>query len=147
MPVRVAVSQEARMPGIETGAAEAIVIRAAQAVLADRGVTEAQLSITLLDDPGMTALNRQWMGRDEPTDVLAFALHDEGEPPFGDVYLGVKRGGEHAAAAGEPPTRELARLTIHGTLHVLGYDHDEEDREASELWGHQERILDGLTLP
>jgi probable rRNA maturation factor len=147
MPVRVAVSQEARMPGMETGATEAIVTLAARAVLADRGVTEAQLSITLLADPGMAILNRQWKGRDEPTDVLAFALYDEGEPPFGDVYVGVDRGAEQAAAAGEPLVRELARLTIHGTLHVLGYSHEEEDRETSELWGHQERILAGLTLP
>jgi probable rRNA maturation factor len=89
-------------------------------------------------------MNREWKGRDAPTDVLAFPLHEPGQPPLGDVYLGFDRAAAQAAELGEPRERELARLAIHGTLHVLGWDHPEEGRESTEMWAHQERILKGL---
>lgn len=144
MAVRVDVNREIEVPGLTPETVERVIVRAARAVLADRGITDAELSITLLGDAAITALNREWKGREEPTDVLAFALYEPGEAPTGDIYLGVERGAEQGAAAGEPATRELARLAIHGTLHVLGFDHPEEDREDSEMWVHQERILSGL---
>lgn len=144
MPVRVEVNREAQVPGLGPDVAERTVAGAARAVLDDFGVAGAELSITLLDDAGMAALNREWKGRDGPTDVLAFALYEEGEDPVGDIYLGVERGVEQGAAAGETTARELARLAIHGTLHVLGFDHPEDDRESTEMWAHQERILNGL---
>jgi probable rRNA maturation factor len=141
MPVRVAINQEAAMAGLTPERAAAVVVRAVEAALADREVADAEVSVTFLDDEGMAALNREWKGRDAPTDVLAFSLYSEGEPPLGDVYLGVDRAAEQGAEADEPPARELARLAIHGTLHVLGLDHPEEGRERSELWQDQERIL------
>lgn len=119
----------------------AVVEHAARAALRDRGVEEGELSITLLDDAGMAALNERWKGREDPTDVLAFALHGEGEPLMGDVYVGVERAMVQAEEMGEPAPRELARLAIHGTLHVLGFTHPDEGREESEMWRHQERIL------
>lgn len=146
MPVRLEVSREAGVPGLADAVAEEIVKRAVHAVLRDRDVRDAELSITLMDDDGMAALNREWKGRDAPTDVLAFALYEEGEEPLGDVYLGAERAADQGAAVGEAPARELARLAIHGTLHVLGFDHAEEGREASELWRHQERILSTVDL-
>lgn len=130
--------------GIE--GATAVVERAARATAADRGVVDGELSLTLLDDAAMTGLNRDWLDRDRPTDVLAFALHGPDEPPVGDIYLGVERAIEQAAERGERPARELARLAVHGTLHVLGYDHPEVDRESSEMWQHQERIVAGLEV-
>jgi probable rRNA maturation factor len=141
MAVRVEVCREADVRGLDDAVVVEVVERAVRAVLRDRGVSEAEFSVTLLDDDGMAALNREWKGRDVATDVLAFALHEDGEPPLGDVYLGADRAVEQGEAEGEPIVRELARMTIHGTLHVLGFDHDEVDREASELWRHQERIL------
>ncbi|MFP4624359.1 MAG: rRNA maturation RNase YbeY, partial [Gemmatimonadota bacterium] len=109
-------------------------------------VEEGELSLTLLDDPAMAALNRRWKGRSGPTDVLAFSLHEPGQPIMGDVYLSVERAAAQAAELGEPPARELARLAVHGTLHVLGWDHPELGREGSEMWRHQERILAGLGM-
>ena len=129
---------------IEDG--EAVVEQAARATAADRGVEEGELSLTLLDDDAMAALNRDWLERDGPTDVLAFALHGAGEAPVGDIYLGVDRAVAQAAEEEEPPRRELARLAVHGTLHVLGYDHPESGREQSEMWQHQERIVAELEL-
>ncbi len=141
MPVVVMVNVEASIPELDTEASERIVRRAVSAALADRGVDEVELSVTLLGDAAMSALNREWKGEERPTDVLAFALHSGAEPVMGDVYVGIERAREQAAVLAEPPGTELARLAIHGTLHVLGYDHPEEAREASELWQHQERIL------
>ena len=131
-------------PPVEEGAA--VVERAARAAAADRGVEEGELSLTLLDDEGMAALNREWLDRAGPTDVLAFALHGAGEPPMGDIYIGIDRAMAQAAAEGEPPRRELARLAVHGTLHVLGLDHPETDREQSEMWRDQERIVAALEV-
>ena len=92
MPLRIEVNPEA--PGSGGDVARAVE-RAAHAALEDRGVTDAELSITLMDDAGMTAMNREWKGRDAPTDVLAFPLHEPGQPPLGDVYLGFDRGSWH----------------------------------------------------
>lgn len=123
-----------------------VVERAARATAADRAIQEGELSITLLDDDGMAALNRDWLDRDGPTDVLAFALHQADDPPVGDIYLGVERALAQAAEEGEPPGRELARIAVHGTLHVLGWEHPETGREDSEMWRHQERIVAGLGI-
>ncbi|MFO7894984.1 MAG: rRNA maturation RNase YbeY [Longimicrobiales bacterium] len=146
MPVMVRVNRVADpvSVGIDDGAE--VVERAARAALADRGVAEGELSLTLLDDEAMAGLNREWLERDAPTDVLAFALHEPGEPPIGDVYLGVDRAVAQAVEEDESPRRELARLAVHGTLHVLGFEHPETDREMSEMWQHQERIVAGLAL-
>lgn len=131
-------------PGIDDG--PAVVERAARAVVEDRGVESGELSLTLLDDAGMATLNRDWLDRDGPTDVLAFALHEADDAPLGDIYLGVERAVAQAREADEPVRRELARLAVHGTLHVLGWDHPAEGREQSEMWRHQERIVNSLGL-
>ncbi|HUG38990.1 MAG TPA: rRNA maturation RNase YbeY [Longimicrobiales bacterium] len=125
----------------------ALVERAVRAALGDRRVGEAEVSVTLMDDEAMTALNRQWKGRDATTDVLAFALHEAGEAPLGDLYIGWQQALRQAAEVGERPARELVRLAVHGTLHVLGWDHPDEGREESEMWRHQERIVDSIVIP
>jgi len=147
MPVRLDVTDAASEPaGLAAAPLDPIAVTegAVRATLSDRGIDDARLSVTLLPDAAMTSMNREWKGRDAPTDVLAFALHEPGEPPIGDIYIGLERALEQAAELDEAPDRELARLAIHGTLHVLGWDHPEEDREGSEMWSHQERILAGV---
>ena len=149
MPVEVQVNDEAGASGhgaFREVNASALVERAARAVLDDAGAEAGELSITLLTDAAMAEMNRQWKGRDGPTDVLSFPLHEAGEPLIGDVYLGVDRAVAQAEEVGEPPGRELARLAVHGTLHALGWDHPEDGRERSEMWKHQERIVDGLGI-
>jgi probable rRNA maturation factor len=120
--------------------------RAARAALVARGVHDGEVSVTLLGDRAIATLNRRWLEREGPTDVLAFPLFEDGEAPVGDVYIGIRQAMRQAASLGVPPAEELARLAIHGTLHVLGFDHpDGVRREKSRMWREQERILAGMT--
>ena len=116
--------------------------RAARAVLQAEGAKDLELSLTLLDDAAMRELNRDWLGHDRSTDVISFALGEEAAEPLGDVYIGVERAVEQAADAGVPVREELVRLVVHGTLHVLGYDHDEgAARQQGEMWRRQEELV------
>ena len=111
-------------------------------VLAAEGVGAAEISVALLGDDEIAALNQEYLGHEGPTDVISFALHDEGEPPLGDVYVGVDQALRQAAEYGATPADEVLRLAIHGTLHVLGYDHPRDDGRAdSEMFRRQESLL------
>lgn len=129
---------------LATADAVRVVDAAVRAALAHAEVEEGELSVTLLDDAGMAALNARWKERSGPTDVLAFALYEDGEAVTGDIYLGLDRARVQAAELGEPAARELARIAVHGVLHVLGWDHPEDGREESEMWDLQERIVEAL---
>lgn len=120
--------------------------RAVEATLAARGVEEAEVSLTLLDDAAMRALNRDHLAHDWTTDVLSFALYAADEPVLGDVYVGWEQAGRQADDVGVPVAEEVTRLAVHGTLHVLGFDHPEEaeGRETSEMYRLQEEIVTEL---
>jgi len=116
--------------------------RAARAVLEAEDRADLELSLTLLDDEAIRELNRDWLGHDRPTDVIAFALGEGDAEPLGDVYIGAERAVEQAAEAGVAVREELVRLAVHGTLHVLGYDHDEgAARQQGEMWRRQEQLV------
>lgn len=116
--------------------------RAALAVLEAEAVEDANISVALLDDDGIAELNRRYLDHEGPTDVLSFPLYGPGEEPAGDVYIGYEQALRQAKDLGVPVSEELARLAVHGTLHVLGYTHPEgEEREGSELWRRQEAVL------
>lgn len=102
----------------------------------------AEISVSLLGDDDMAVLNRRWLGRPGSTDVLAFSLAGEGEPPLGDVYVGRERAAHQAAEHGVPVAEELVRLVVHGTLHVLGHDHPEgPERLESDMFRRQEALV------
>ena len=115
---------------------------AVEMVLRNAGLSEGEISLTLLDDDSIRALNRTHLRKDIPTDVLSFALYDGDEAVLGDVYVGYEQASLQAVEAGISVEEELARLSIHGTLHVLGYDHpDTEARSSSEMFILQERLV------
>lgn len=119
-----------------------LLTRATRATLAAHDIVHAELSLTLLGDPAIADLNTRFLDHPGPTDVIAFPLHAAGEAPLGDVYLGYPQALRQAARLGVSADEELARLAIHGTLHVLGYEHpDGADRESSPMWHVQERVL------
>ena len=112
----------------------------------------AELSILLVDTDYMTELNHRWMGGDGPTDVLAFPMdevaldrgpgHGDSQEPslLGDIVLCPDVAAKQAATAGHSTGEELELLTVHGVLHLLGYDHA-EPHEEREMFGLQNRLL------
>src|SRR5881392_732110 len=104
----------------------------------------AELSIVLVSDREMRALNRRWCRRDRPTDVLSFAQREGagGAPDglLGDVVISVDTARRQAAERGETLAREADRLLIHGLLHLLGYDHERSAAEARRMQ-RRERAL------
>jgi probable rRNA maturation factor len=103
--------------------------------------SSAEISVALMDDPAISLLNARFLERQVPTDVLAFSLGDAVDV-VGDVYVGFEQARRQAAERGIPLAEELVRLAIHGTLHVLGHDHPEDEaREASAMFALQERLV------
>ena len=122
-----------------------LVDRAVRATLGREGVGRAEVSVTFVGDAGIAELHDRYLGRAGVTDVLAFALHDDGEDPLGDVYVGYAQARRQAADAGIEADREMARLAVHGTLHVLGYDHPAgPERAVCDMYRVQEEVLRGL---
>lgn len=111
-------------------------------VFRDGGIQEGEISLTFLDDDGIRTLNREYLDRDRPTDVIAFPLYEPGQAIVGDVYVGYEQARRQSGAEGVPLEEELVRLAIHGALHVLGHDHPPgEDGWASPMFRIQEEIL------
>ena len=135
--------------------------RVARRVLAWERADGARVELTLLDGAAMRRLNRRATGRRGLTDVIAFALPQPDGTLLGDVYIcpeaarrwvdSVPRPTPHVPPSGRTGnvqratwnvTEELVRLAVHGTLHVLGYDHpDGPGRTRSAMWRRQERYV------
>lgn len=127
---------------VPDAAVRRLVVRAARAALRHANVRNAELSLTLLDDDEIAAMNSEFLAHTGPTDVISFALYGDGEDPVGDIYIGYDQARRQAAANDVDPAEELARLAVHGTLHVLGHDHpDGAARLRSEMWLIQESIV------
>jgi probable rRNA maturation factor len=110
---------------------------------------QAELCLKLVDPDTIASYNERWMDKSGPTDVLAFPM-DELEPgsdseefedgTIGDILLCPQVAAEQAPANGQTPRQEVDLLTIHGVLHLLGYDHA-EDEERREMFALQARLL------
>jgi probable rRNA maturation factor len=120
---------------------------AARAALDLSGAPDADLTIVIVNDARIQGLNRDFLGRDTPTDVLSFPA-DEPDPEtgrryLGDVVISLKRATEQAGERGHAVEAEMQLLAVHGVLHLLGYDHagaEEKDR----MWAAQAGILERL---
>lgn len=138
--VEAAVADGVRLP-IAVSSAEAAV----RHVLAEERVSAAEISVAFVDDETIASLNEGYLAHAGATDVISFVLHAPGERPLGDVYVDVEEAVRQAAELGIPVEEELLRLTIHGTLHVLGYDHPADAaREESPMYRRQEALLASL---
>jgi len=123
---------------------------------ADEGVDSGVVSLTFTDDEGIRELNRRFRGVDAPTDVLSFPMREAGEEgpealpageaafeeeePLGDIVISLPRALAQAEEYGHSAEREIGFLFVHGLLHLLGYDHDTEERER-EMFSRQEAVL------
>jgi probable rRNA maturation factor len=110
---------------------------------------DVELAIVVGGDAQIQELNRRYRGVDAPTDVLSFAMLDDvsavtssPDTPLylGDVIISYPRVREQAAEAKHSDREELELLVVHGVLHLLGYDHDSEERKAA-MWARQDAIL------
>jgi probable rRNA maturation factor len=125
----------------ELAGVNALARRAVTATLADQEIFDAVMSVTLLADDDIARMNERHLAHAGPTDVLSFALFESGEAPLGDIYIGVGQARRQAVEHGVDVREEIARLAVHGTLHVLGHDHPKGERGRSPMWKVQERIV------
>jgi probable rRNA maturation factor len=120
----------------------------ATAVLAAERVRAALISVAFVSSRAIAQLNRDHLGVDGPTDVIAFSLQRSGRraPLIGDIYIAPSVARAHARRHGVTQREELVRLVVHGVLHVLGHDHPVGDaRVASRMWRRQEQLVRRLT--
>lgn len=111
-----------------------------------------QVTLVVTDDQGIQELNRDFLGIDAPTDVLAFSAQEGGEPfvaspesqgYMGDIIVSYPRAVAQAEEMGHALELELNLLIVHGLLHLLGYDHA-DDVEKAAMWARQDAILHSL---
>lgn len=130
--------------GVRAGLAGARVQALVRATLASERVREAMLSVTFVSNSEIARLNAKHLGHRGATDVISFGFAGAGSksPVVGDVYIAPAVARANAIENGVPIREEIARLVVHGTLHVLGFEHPEADsRTRSAMWKQQERIL------
>jgi probable rRNA maturation factor len=122
--------------------------RVAQSILVQAGHPTAQLSLSLVGKTRMRRLNRKYRGRDYPTDVLAFPMESMGEQTeifLGDVVICLPVAIGQASRFGNSADQEILRLLIHGTLHLLGYDHEQSPRDATRMQRKERTIVKKLS--
>ena len=129
----------------------------AKYVLARLGIHPlAELSVLLVDESAMTELHEKWMDEPGPTDVLSFPMvqadliealsNDDGEQLLGDIVLAAETVAREADEKGTSLANHATHLIVHGTLHLLGYDHERDD-EAERMEQLERTVLEGLGLP
>ena len=147
-------------PGWAQDCAEAETLAAGaarRALLCGEAPNAAVVDITLTDDDEQRTLNRTWRGKDAPTNVLAFPLMsldpdlDVPVPPgapllLGDVVLAFETVRREAAEQNKTLADHLRHLVVHGVLHLLGYDHQDE-AEAERMESIERELLAGLDIP
>ena len=113
--------------------------------------TELEFSIIIVDNERIHEINKEYRGIDRPTDVISFALEDsegvelENYRILGDIYISIDKVKEQAKEYGHSEKRELSFLSVHGLLHLLGYDHMNKIDEE-KMFGLQELILDETNI-
>lgn len=128
----------------------AILERAAKAALLQQSAPEADLTLVLTGDSQIQALDREYLDKDVPTDVLSFPScetdPETGRRYLGDIIISVPRAEAQSIAAGHSLDAELSLLVIHGVLHLLGHDHAGA-KEKARMWAAQSEVLTQLGIP
>ncbi|MBO7342309.1 MAG: rRNA maturation RNase YbeY [Clostridia bacterium] len=109
---------------------------------------DCEVSVTFADNEGIRAINREYRNIDAPTDVLSFPLFEEqgGKKQLGDIVLSLEKCAAQAEEFGHSFERECAFLTVHSTLHLLGYDHVNGDAEEEDMRKRQTAIVEKMGL-
>ena len=143
-------SATAKFPEIDAFL-KGVIRQAIKATLADRDFEYgAEVSVTLCDNEYIHKLNKQYRGVDKHTDVLSFPMYEDGEfdpaecafgAVLGDIVISLERAKEQAAELEHSFLREVAFLTVHSTLHLLGLDHERSPEEDELQCSLQRRIV------
>ena len=155
----------AEVEGVLNDRIAALIRKAIRTVLTMEGVTlPCEVNVCLTNDEGIHAVNLEMWEVDRPTDVLSFPMFDlvPGEPPvegdedlldpatgrlpLGDMIISMERVAAQAEEFGHSNKRELAYLTVHSVLHLLGYDHEQSQAAEKEMFSRQELILSVMGL-
>lgn len=116
---------------------------------------DAEVSVTLCDNEYIHRLNKKYRNVDRHTDVLSFPMYEDGDfvmaecisgAVLGDIVISVERAKEQAREVGNSFLREVAFLTIHSTLHLLGYDHERSAEADEEQCAAQREIISGMEI-
>ena len=135
--------------------AETIIHRAIEiaASMVDANTADAEVAVMLTDDAGIRTLNKNWRGIDKPTNVLSFpALQPTGDAPddmprmLGDIAIAYETTRREANEEDKPFEHHLSHLAVHGFLHLIGYDH-ENDNDAEAMEALEREILAHLGIP
>lgn len=137
-----------------------LVKRCLEAAAAIEGV-KGEVSVSFVDNDRIHELNREFRGVDRPTDVLSFAMNEQGEDELdiyvdeaemddfpnmlGDIVISIPKAQEQAGDYGHSFEREVGFLAVHGFLHLIGYDHMTQADEK-EMFSRQEEILQAIGL-
>lgn len=129
----------------DTGLNESVIRQAVLATLRMHDSETCEVSVLLTNDSAIQSLNRQYRNIDTPTDVLAFAMREDGDESMnshllGDVIISVPTAQRQAHAHNHSLDVEVANLTVHGVLHLLGYDH-RISADATIMFEKQEAVL------
>ncbi|MDP2411265.1 MAG: rRNA maturation RNase YbeY [Pseudolabrys sp.] len=127
----------------QTEATVRAAIAAAAAMVSTRG---GEVSIVLTDDSAIQALNRQWRGIDKPTNVLSFPATAGGNVMLGDIVMAYETLKRECDDESRAFLHHLAHLTVHGFLHLAGYDH-ETDEQADAMEGLESKIMTRMNMP
>ena len=133
-------------------ALQALIRRAIRASLENETFPmPVEVSVSLVDNGTIHKLNRKYREVDRPTDVLSFPIFDdepdmEGRVVLGDIVLSLEQAHIQAEEYGHSFEREVAFLTVHSMLHLLGYDHETGEADEKEMFARQSLILDGMGL-
>lgn len=138
-------------PALEDAVDRKTIRAAARAALEHEAApAPGALAIVLTDDGALQGLNRDYLGHNQPTDVLSFPSGETdpetGARYFGDIAISLPRARAQAEAGGHPVTAEVQLLVVHGVLHLLGHDHAKA-KEKARMWAAQAEILRQLKAP
>jgi len=134
------VSSTVRRPGLSAATVKHLVAT----TLESERISNAMISVAFVGRTTISRLNRKYLRHEGATDVISFGMgrSARGMPAVGDIYICPDVARVNARTNGIPAREELSRLVIHGTLHVAGYEHpDDDSRTKSKMWKRQERIL------
>lgn len=132
-----------------TPSLRALIKRSIKATLEHQRIeNDCEVSVTFTDNEKIHALNLEYRSIDRPTDVLSFPMYEKdelenavGEITLGDIVISLERAGEQAEEFGHSFEREVSFLTVHSTLHLLGYDHELSENNEKEMFSLQDQIM------